>query len=94
MAATWIKPLHVRQGKTISQCLGDRTEYAMNDEKTANGELVTGYKCSPETVDMEFLIAKTEYAYRTGRDQGAHDIIAYHVRQAFAPGEIGRVLNL
>jgi len=88
VAATWIKPLHVRQGKTISQCLGDRTEYAMNAEKTDGGELVTGYECNPATVDMEFLLAKSEYAYRTGRDQGAHDIIAYHVRQAFAPGEI------
>jgi len=88
MAATWIKPLHVRQGKTISQCLGDRTEYAMNDEKTNGGELVTGYECNPETVDMEFLLAKAEYSHRTGRDQGAHDIIAYHVRQAFAPAEI------
>jgi len=88
VAATWIKPLHVRQGKTISQCLGDRTEYAMNAEKTDGGELVTGYKCDPATVDMEFLLAKSEYAYRTGRDQGEHDIIAYHVRQAFAPGEI------
>ncbi|MCL1877783.1 MAG: relaxase/mobilization nuclease domain-containing protein [Defluviitaleaceae bacterium] len=88
MAATWIKPLHVQQGKTISQCLGDCTEYAMNSEKTNSGELVTSYKCDPATVDMEFLLAKSEYAYRTGRDQGAHDIIAYHVRQAFAPGEI------
>jgi len=88
MAVTWIKPLHVRQGKTISQCLGDRTEYAMNAEKTDGGELVTGYECNPSTVDMEFLLAKSEYAYRTGRGQGAHDIIAYHVRQAFAPGEI------
>jgi hypothetical protein len=60
----------------------------MNAEKTDGGELVTGYECSPDTVDMEFLIAKAEYSHRTGRDQGEHDIIAYHVRQAFAPGEI------
>ena len=60
----------------------------MNAEKTDGGELVTGYECSPDTADMEFLLAKAEYTTRTGRDLGEHDIIAYHVRQAFAPGEI------
>ena len=88
MAATWIKPLHVNKGKTIAQTITDRTDYAENPEKTRQGKLVTGYKCDPHTVDTEFLIAKQEYLSSTGRSQGIKDILAYHIRQSFKPGEI------
>lgn len=88
MAATWIKPLHVNKGKTIAQTITDRTDYAENPDKTRQGELVIGYQCSPYTVDAEFLLAKQQYASITGRSQGKKDILAYHVRQAFKPGEI------
>ena len=88
MAATWIKPLHVNKGKTIAQTITDRTGYAENPNKTREGELVTGYQCSPLLADAEFLLSKQQYADITGRDQGKHDILAYHVRQAFKPGEV------
>ena len=31
---------------------------------------------------------KRQYANLTGRNQGADDVIAYHLRQAFKPGEV------
>ena len=38
--------------------------------------------------DAEFLLAKRQYIAATGRVRGADDVIAYHVRQSFKPGEI------
>jgi len=87
LATTWIKPLHANRGKTIAQTLADRTNYAQNPDKTNAGELVTSYACTPELADMEFLLAKREYEHITGRKQTS-DVLAYHVRQAFKPGEV------
>ena len=88
MAATWLKPLHVNKGKSIAQTITERTDYAGNPEKTEKGDLVVGYACDPRTVDAEFLLSKREYEYLTGRSQGKHNILAYHMRQSFKPGEI------
>lgn len=87
MAATRLIALHINKGKTIAQCLADRTDYAQNPEKTEKGELVTGYGCDPMTADEEFLLSKRQYEHATGRKQ-AHDVIAYQVRQSFKPGEV------
>ena len=88
MATTWIKPLHVNKGKTIAQTLADRTDYAENPDKTKDGELVTGFACDPRVADEEFLLAKREYEFVSGRRQVGRNILAYHIRQAFKPGEV------
>jgi len=88
MAATWIKSLHRNKGKTIYRTITERTDYAENPEKTDNGLFVTGYVCNPHTVDEEFILSKREYEYITGRNQGENDVLAYHIRQSFKPGEI------
>ena len=36
----------------------------------------------------EFVMAKRQYIATTGRVRGKDDVIAYHVRQSFRPGEI------
>ena len=87
MATTRLIPMHQNKGKTVAQCLTDRTEYAKNPEKTADGEFISAYECDPATVDAEFLAAKRIYADRTGRSQQS-DVIAYQVRQSFRPGEV------
>ena len=87
MATTWIKSLHVNKGKTILQTLGERTDYAENPEKTNGKKFVKGYACDPKTVDEEFLLSKKEYEYITGREQGKQNVLAYHIRQSFKPGE-------
>ena len=38
--------------------------------------------------DAQFRLDKQTYAARTGRVRGADDVIAYHLRQSFVPGEI------
>lgn len=87
MAATRIIKMHINKGKTVAQCLADRTDYALNPDKTDNGQLITSYQCNPDTVDAEFALSKREYFQITGRTQ-ENDIIAYQVRQSFKPGEV------
>lgn len=87
MATTRLIPMHQNKGKSVAQCLADRTDYAKNPDKTADGEFISAYECDPATVDAEFLAAKRIYADRTGRSQQS-DVIAYQVRQSFRPGEI------
>ena len=85
MAATRLIALHINKGKTIAQCLRDRTDYAQNPGKTEKGELVSGYECDPMTADEEFLLAKRQYLHITGRRQ-QNDVIAYQIRQYLQTG--------
>lgn len=87
MAATRLIALHVNKGKTVAQCLADRTDYSQNAEKTNDGEFISSYECDPKTADEEFLLTKRQYQHITGRQQ-KNDIIAYQIRQSFKPGEI------
>ncbi|SCY11220.1 relaxase/mobilization nuclease domain-containing protein [Butyrivibrio sp. INlla14] len=87
MAATRLIPMHQNKGRSLRQCIADRTEYAKNGEKTEHGQYVTAYACDPKTVEEEFLLSKQEYLNITGRKPKG-DIIAYQIRQSFTPGEI------
>ena len=79
--------MHQNKGKTILKCLAERTDYAMNNEKTANGELISSFECAPQTAASEFAFSKRIYFQKTGRES-EHDIIAYQFRQSFKPGEV------
>ena len=88
MATTRLMPLHIGKGRSVAEALGRVTDYVENLEKTNGGELVTAYQCNPAIADQEFLFSKRQYATITGRNQKGRDIIAYHLRQSFKPGEI------
>ena len=79
--------MHLNKGKSLAQCLYDRTAYAMNPEKTNGQELISSYECDLKTIEGEMLLAKREYHHLTGRKQ-KNDVIAYQIRQSFKPGEI------
>ena len=87
VAATRLIALHKNKGKSVAACLKSRTDYAQNPDKTEQGQLVSSYKCSPLTVDEEFMLTKRQYDLATGRRQKS-DVIAYQIRQSFRPGEI------
>ena len=87
MATTRIIPMHINKGKTIAQCLTERTNYAKNPDKTEDGEYISAYACDAKTADSEFLLSKRQYRQLTGREQ-ASEVIAYQIRQSFKPGEI------
>ncbi len=79
--------MHINKGKTIAQCITDRTDYAINPDKTNNGELISSYACDQRSLDAEFAFAKRQYKFYTGKEE-KNDVIAYQVRQSFKPGEV------
>ena len=87
MATTRLMPLHSGKGRTVMEALGRVTDYVENPEKTNGGNLVTAYQCNPAIADQEFLFSKRQYAAITGRERKDNDVIAYHLRQSFKPGE-------
>lgn len=86
MAATRLITMHQNKGKSIAQCLKDRTDYAKDDEKTEEGRFLSSYACNPEIADKEFLAAREEYLRSHRKPNG--EIIAYQIRQSFKPGEV------
>ena len=87
MAATKLIAMHQNKGRSVMQCLKDRTDYAKNGEKTEDGKYISSYKCQPDFVDWEFAQSKIDYLKKTWR-QPKGDVIAYQIRQSFKPGEI------
>ena len=88
MATTRLIPLHTGKGRNFGKAIRNVIGYVSNPKKTHQGELVTGFGCNPETADGEFLLMKREYIAQTGWLRGKDDVIAYHLRQSFVPGEI------
>ena len=81
-------PLHVGKGRDVSTAIADIIDYVENPRKTDFGKFIYGYECDTRIADAEFLLSKRQYLNLTGRDRGADDVIAYHLRQAFKPGEV------
>ena len=87
MSTTRIMPIHKNKSKSVFKTISDTTNYAMNPDKTDNGEFISSFACNPETADAEFALSKREYYAKTGRVI-KNDIVAYQLRQSFKPGEI------
>ena len=88
IATTWIKPIHKSKGRSVAATLADSIGYADNPNKTVGYEYVKCYGCDYYTAANEFALSKQIYENHTGRDGQNGDIIAYHLRQSFKPGEI------
>jgi hypothetical protein len=73
---------------TKSTAVAAVIDYVKNPQKTDGGRLISSYGCDSRIADEQFLLAKREYEYITGRYQGRRDVLAYHIRQSFKPGEI------
>ena len=81
-------PLHTGKGRTVGTAIEDIIDYVKNPEKTDHGKLITSWQCDSRTADAEFLLSKQQYIKKTDRVRGEDDVIAYHLRQSFRPGEI------
>ena len=88
MATTRLMPLHTGKGRTVGQAISAIIDYTENPQKTDGGRLITSWQCDSRIADAEFLFAKNQYTHKTGRVRGEDDVIAYHLRQSFVPGEI------
>ena len=81
-------PLHTGKGRTVGTAITDIIDYVKNPEKTDNGKLITSWQCDSRIADSQFFYSKQQYIRNTGRVRGSDDVIAYHLRQSFRPGEI------
>ena len=90
MATTRLMPLHTGKGRTVGQAISDIIDYTENPQKTDGGRLITSWQCDSRIADAEFLFTKNQYIQKTGRVRGEDDVIAYHLRQSFVPGETHR----
>ena len=81
-------PLHIGKGRDISTAIADIVDYVKNPQKTDRGKFIYGYECDTRIADAEFLLCKRQYTNLTGRSRGEDDVIAYHLRQSFKPGEV------
>lgn len=88
MATTRLIPLHNRKNRTTKNSISNIIDYVENPGKTDYGRLITCWQCEGRVADAEFLYTKEEYLRKTGRSQGDNDVIGYHLRQSFRPGEI------
>jgi len=88
MATTRIISMHARNNESIATSLGLRTDYIKNPEKTEQGHYLSSYECDPKTVNEEFMLVRQLYDRNHSSRFGKSDVIAYQIRQAFAPGEI------
>lgn len=89
MAATRLISMHTGKGKTPAISLTERIDYIVNPAKTDGGKWVSAYECDPATAAAEMLLTRQLYLNAGGPRQGSdRDVLAYHIRQAFKPGEI------
>ena len=79
MAATKLIAMHQNKGRSVIQCLKDRTDYAMNGEKTEDGKYISSYQCNPELVDLEFAEEKRNICIKLG---GSQKEMSLHIRSA------------
>jgi hypothetical protein len=91
MATTRIMTVHPNMEWGAAQTIKAVTDYVKNPAKTNGGLLITGFECDPDIVAEDFMFSRDEYLLNTERRQGEKEILAYHVRQSFVPGEISDV---
>jgi hypothetical protein len=88
MATTWIKPIHKSKKRSVVATLADVIGYADNPDKSNGYEYVKSYGFDYLSAANEFALSKQIYENQTGRGGRNGDIIAFHLRQSFKPGEI------
>ena len=89
MAATRFISMHTGKGKTPAVSLTERIDYILNPAKTDGGKWVSCHGCDPATAAAEMLLARQVYRNNGVRQPGSDkEVLAYHIRQAFRPGEI------
>ncbi len=90
MATTRINSIHQHKGKNNFQTLKKCIDYINDENKRDNKEnLVSTYGCSLDidSTAIDFLVPKKIYEELVGRTN-KNNILAYHLRQSFKPGEI------
>lgn len=69
MAATRLIAMHQNKGKSIAQCLKDRTDYAKNGEETEDGELTSSPATRRLLIRNSFFQSRNIIGSLVGRSQ-------------------------
>lgn len=89
MAVTRLSKIKSSASHSINTTLKGRLDYIINKDKTNNEELVSAFECEIDTAYLEFALNKDLYEKITGNETKKNgDVLAYHLRQAFKPGEV------
>lgn len=89
MAVTRLSKIKSSAPSSTNNTLKGRLDYIINKDKTNNEELVSAFECEVDTAYLEFALNKNLYEKITGNTTNKNgDVLAYHLRQAFKPGEI------
>lgn len=89
MAVTRLSKIKSSASSSTNNTLKGRLDYIINKDKTNNEELVSTFECEVDTAYLEFALNKNLYEKITGNDASKNgDVLAYHLRQAFKPGEV------
>lgn len=87
MATTRLMPLHTGKGRTVGTAIEAIIDYVANPEKTDSGRLITSWQCDAVLPTGSFLLSKRSTS-ETPAGAWCGNVIAYHLRQSFRPGEI------
>ena len=87
LATTWIKPIKKNTSQTAATTIKASLDYILNPDKT-NENLVSTHECDYHTAASEFLLANKIYEEQTGRLTSTKDVLMFHIRQSFKPGEV------
>ena len=88
MATTWIKPLKIGGKRKRVSVISDIIDYIKNPQKTNDGKLISSYACDSRVADEQFMLSKRDYNLLANIEHGGKEVIAYHIRQSFKPGEV------
>ena len=89
MAVTRLSKIKSSASSSTNNTLKGRLDYIINKDKTNNEELVSAFECEVDTAYLEFALNKNIYENITGNETKRNgDVLAYHLRQAFKPGEV------
>ncbi len=87
-AKTLDKGLFHTYRSNTGKIIADIIDYVQNPQKTDGGRLISSYECESRSVDEQFMLTKHEYERVSGRGAGKNNVLAYHIRQSFKPGEV------
>ncbi|MVB11633.1 Relaxase/Mobilization nuclease domain protein [Caprobacter fermentans] len=94
MATTYIHGIEVWSKRTSMETAYHTIAYIENPAKTRNGELVSAFRCDPNSAYLEMMLEQKSYEQETGRKvivkytDGRKSYLLMHMRQSFLPGEV------
>jgi len=80
--------IHTGKNQATRTAIASKIGYVRNRNKTDGERLISCYECEAKLADTEFWYAQQVYLQATGKKEKKNDVLAYHIRQSFRPGEI------